>query len=52
MESSGKNSCLYQGRAYSDGSEVCSEQYCIVCRSGDWKERDESFWDSFGSSQL
>ena len=52
MEISGRDSCLHLGRVYSDGSEVCSEEYCIICRRGDWQEKDKSVWESLKSSNL
>lgn len=53
MEGSGRNSCFYQGKVYSDGSDLCGEKkvYCMTCNSGEWTDKDESFWDSFRSSR-
>lgn len=36
-----KDSCLYQGRVYSENEQICGEGICIVCKNGDWEETEQ-----------
>lgn len=31
--------CLWSGSRYSNGSQVCEEKKCYVCKDGSWEER-------------
>ncbi|MCU0572971.1 MAG: hypothetical protein MUC41_08265 [Syntrophobacteraceae bacterium] len=36
MDLQEKESCSYDDSVYPEGSEVCCEGYCQVCRDGRW----------------
>ena len=36
MEQHEKNECPSGDSAYPEGSEVCTEGYCLVCKHGQW----------------
>jgi len=38
MESQEKKSCSFDDSVYPDGSKVCCEGYCLVCRDGLWMD--------------
>lgn len=46
MEAQDKKSCRSDGSVHPDGSKVCCEGYCLVCKDGRWMEplvQKESF---------
>lgn len=42
MEDEKKRRCFYDGRSYSNGSEMCSSAECKVCNDGKWQAMDET----------
>lgn len=36
MERKEKKDCRSDGFVHPDGSEVCCEGYCLVCKDGQW----------------
>jgi len=36
MESNEKKGCSYNDSVHPDGSRVCCEGYCLVCKDGRW----------------
>ncbi|MFP5212392.1 MAG: hypothetical protein ACLGPL_03335 [Acidobacteriota bacterium] len=37
----GKDSCQLKGNNYSQGSRVCEDEKCIVCKDGKWRDVDD-----------
>ncbi len=38
MEFHEGDSCRFDDSVYPDGSEVCCEGYCLVCKDGQWED--------------
>ena len=43
MELFEKQSCSFQGRSYSDDSEVCDNEKCMICDDGNWVQSTDLF---------
>ena len=41
MELHEEASCRFDDSVYLDGSKVCLEGYCLVCKDGQWMELQE-----------
>jgi hypothetical protein len=45
MKESTKSGCLFKNRFYPHDSEVCSDDHCMICKDGEWKDASSLFPD-------
>ena len=38
-----KDKCQLGEISYSSGEDVCDDEYCYVCRSGEWEMKTSNF---------
>lgn len=41
MEPLDRMSCEHAGKLYPDSSLVCSHEFCMACKNGEWVELDK-----------
>jgi hypothetical protein len=39
MEFYGIEDCTFEGSDYPDGSHMCCEGHCVVCKDGEWLDQ-------------
>ncbi len=35
-----KKNCMYQGKRYSNGQELCIGDQCLNCNDGNWEQKE------------